>query len=306
MANNDPEVTELEAAPDLLPLTAADDRYYVTTGSFVFGWSSGSNGEGAEFEISKYRWSGGMAKVASWPRTQDGWEQAWGYMRAEQPELAAAVVSTYEKGASSRAAALRRAENEAALEAEGNLELLAGCVLLGGYGLEESIAPGERVDIHFTQQGIWVAKAGGYRPYLRRTYESARVLEFEGGAIKTGGGYRGGGFGLIGAAEGMAIASLLNSLSTKTSVHTTVRFEAEDAEVFFFTDQAVPRTLEMRFAEVRARVKANPPPQPIPAAVAEQTDLATRLLRLGEMHDKGQLSDEEFALAKSHLFGQAS
>ena len=54
----------------------------------------------------------------------------------------------------------------------------------------------------------------------------------------------------VGAAEGIAIASLLSLLSTKTSVHTTIRFEAEDAEVFFFTDQALPREFEMRFANV--------------------------------------------------------
>jgi hypothetical protein len=98
--------------------------------------------------------------------------------------------------------------------------------------------------------------------------------------------------------------SVLFSLA-KTSVHTTIRFEADDAEVFFFTDQAMPRNLEMEFAEVRARVKA-PPPPPFLSEMSKGTvlDLADRLLRLGEMLDKGQLSADEFAMAKSRLFAE--
>jgi hypothetical protein len=124
--------------------------------------------------------------------------------------------------------------------------------------------------------------------------------EFEGGAIRQGGGFVGGGFGLVGAAEGMAVASLLNSLATKTSVQTLIRFEAEDAEVFCFTDQALPRDLQMRLAEVRGKVKASPPTHTTLQPKAGE-DLPERLLRLGEMLDKGQLTTDEFAQAKARL-----
>lgn len=118
---------------------------------------------------------------------------------------------------------------------------------------------------------------------------------------RSGGGYLGGGFGALGAAEGMAIAALLNSLTTKTSVHTTIRFEAEDAEVFFFTDQALPAALDMRFAEIRAKIKRTVRQTAKPEQSLAGSDTADRLLRLGEMLEKGQLTEEEFALAKARL-----
>jgi hypothetical protein len=58
------------------------------------------------------------------------------------------------------------------------------------------------------------------------------------------------------------MAALLNSLTTKTTRHTTIRLEAQDAELFFFTGQAEPQALLMKFAEVRGRIKAAPPPTP--------------------------------------------
>ena len=171
---------------------------------------------------------------------------------------------------------------------------------LGGYGLDADARPGTHVDLHFTERRIWITPTGGVRPFYRGTYADARVLEFEGGVIRTGGGFFGGGAGFVGAAEGMAIASMLNTLTTKTTVHTTVRFEAEDAELFFFTSQAVPRELQMRFAEVRGRITGTQPrtPQPDPTG---GVDIADRLVRLGEMVEKGLLTAEEFQAAKDHL-----
>jgi hypothetical protein len=71
------------------------------------------------------------------------------------------------------------------------------------------------------------------------------------------------------------------------------------AEVFCFTDQAVPRTLEMRLAEVRGRVKVSPAPAPPSAAPAE--DFTAALMRLSELLDKGHLTEEEFGAAKARL-----
>jgi hypothetical protein len=239
--------------------------------------------------------------VADWPLTREGWVEAWDYICTEQPTLAKAVAVVASRDVEKRAEAVQRAENKAALDAEGLLDVLRGCVLLGGYGFDGGVLASDKVDIYFTEAGIWVTRAGGLEPCLRCSYGSAHALEFSGGAIQQGGGYRGGGFGLIGAAEGIAIASLLNSLSTKTKVHTTIRFEAADAEVFFFTDQAVPRELEMRFANVRGSIKRSRPAAPA-SAPASGGDFSERLLRLGEMLDKGQLTPEEFSAAKAQLF----
>ena len=40
------------------------------------------------------------------------------------------------------------------------------------------------------------------------------------GMVRSGGGFTGGGFGLGGAVEGMAIAAVLNAMTTRTSIKT--------------------------------------------------------------------------------------
>jgi hypothetical protein len=53
------------------------------------------------------------------------------------------------------------------------------------------------------------------------------TVEFAGpGKWQKGGRFFGGGFGVVGAAEGMLIAAALNSLTTKTGVTTVVHLEA--------------------------------------------------------------------------------
>lgn len=288
--------------PELFPLFEPAFRQYAQSGNVYFGWRAANGEVAGRLTVSKWKWSGGSAVIADWPLTEEGWGSAWSYMRTEQPALAKAVAENVSRDSDKRAAVMRRAEGKALLDAEGPLDVLRGCVLLGGYGLESGVHASDKVDIYFTGAGIWVTKAGGFRAYLRRSYGSSHALEFSGGAIQRGGGYLGGGVGLIGAAEGIAISRLLNSLTTKTSVHTTIRFEADDAEVFFFTDKAVPGELEIRFANVRGHIKrGRPAPSTTPATGG---DFSERLLRLGEMLDKGQLTAEEFKAAKARLFQQ--
>lgn len=290
--------------PDIFPLPAPTYYEYGAWGKVKFGWSKPPREKEVKFVVSSYRWTGGEAVLQSWPLSESGWRSAWAYLTAEHPELAKAVAQRNERYAAARGSASQREAYAAELTGEGLLHDLRNCVFLGGYGFEEGLTPGNRVDIYFTERGIWVSKASETRPYLRRSYDSARALEFEGGAVQKGGGFVGGGFGILGAAEGMAIANLLNSLTRKSSIHTTIRFEAEDAEVYFFTGQALPRVFEMRLADVRARIKARrAAAQP---SSSQASDLSDRLLRLGDMLDKGQITPEEFAIAKARLFEQNS
>ncbi len=237
--------------------------------------------------------------------SKEGWQAAWGYICSELPKLAEAVTTAWlnsaEARAEARAAAERRAATRASLDAEGCLDKLVSCIYLGGYGVDPGLAPADRVDLYFTQKGIWLTPAGSFKPYLRVRYECSRALEFEGGTVRTGGGYVGGGFGAAGAAEGMAIAGLLNSLTSKSSVHTTIRYEADQAEIFLFTDKATPRSLELRLADPRARIRNRSAPEAAAGSSVPGSDLVTQLTRLGEMLDKGQLTEQEFAAAKTRL-----
>jgi hypothetical protein len=224
-------------------------------------------------------------------------------MLSTYPALARAISERVELREVQAQALRDRAANHARLESQGIIDNLDSCVFLGGYGQSNELHPGAKIDVYFTEVGIWITKHAGFKPHLERSYADSHSLEFEGGTVTTGGGYFGGGFGVLGAAEGMAVASLLNSLTTKTTVHTTVRYEADGADIFVFTDTAVPRTLEMRLAQVRGRIKQANRPSPLPAEANQS--LGEQLIRLGEMFEKGHLSAEEFALAKARIFGSA-
>jgi Short C-terminal domain len=48
---------------------------------------------------------------------------------------------------------------------------------------------------------------------------------------------------------------------------------------------------------------AAPPPAPVAAAPAAEDDSIKRLKELGQLHDSGVLTDEEFASAKAKVLG---
>jgi len=298
--------------PALFPLVGTSAHlYFAQVDKVAFGWSQENGKQEAQFHIQKVGSVRGWAVVESWPLTEQGWVDAWAFMLTKHPELSAKVSATVGHEQRRSFVAAHGAAMREAREQQGELGALVNCVLLGGYGVEDGAGAGDRVDLRFTREQIWLTKHRGNMPYLRVDYADARALEFEGGVVRSGGGWVGGGFGILGAAEGVAMASLLNALTAKTTVQTSVRFEAATAELFLFTDSATPKALEMRFAEIRAKVRAGaagaaataPSLTPALPPAARDGDWSERLLRLGEMHEKGLLTAQEFAAAKAKLLG---
>jgi len=90
---------------------------------------------------------------------------------------------------------------------------------LGGYG--HPFRVGTALLLAFGSDVVELVSA---TDRLEAAYRDVEFLRVGGpGAVTSGGGFVGGGFGLEGAAEGMAIAGLLNSLTTRTTVTTIVR-----------------------------------------------------------------------------------
>jgi hypothetical protein len=110
----------------------------------------------------------------------------------------------------------------------------------------------------------------------------------------------GGGFGLVGAVEGIAIASLLNAITTRTSIVTVLVVADAQHEGFFVNDAIAPedlrRILSPTFVHLRQhqRVAAVAPP-------VESEDLVTKLERLAAIRTAGMITNEEFAAAKAKL-----
>jgi hypothetical protein len=54
----------------------------------------------------------------------------------------------------------------------------------------------------------------------------------------------------------------------------------------------------------QAAQQAPPPPPPPPAAALDTDDMLAQLKQLGELHDAGVLTDEEFAAQKAKIMSQ--
>jgi hypothetical protein len=135
-------------------------------------------------------------------------------------------------------------------------------ILLGGHGYGTDLQPRTPMDLYFISNELWAPRAGNATPQIRCPYTEAIALEFSGpGRVTRGGGFIGGGFGITGAAEGMAIASVLNSITTKTEIRSLIRWKARTMEAFFFTDTATPGDLGIQFSSVLIQIKQHESPE---------------------------------------------
>lgn len=78
------------------------------------------------------------------------------------------------------------------------------------------------------------------------------------GAQKSSAGVMGGGFGLQGAATGIAIASAINLLTTRSSVNTLIRLSTSTSEVFLHTSAVDPGTARMQLSALFLKVINRP------------------------------------------------
>lgn len=232
--------------------------------------------------------------LTSEPSTADGWFAIWRVMASSYPDLADAVAKAVQ---TAHVPTTRREAMAQSLSNESALEQVTTCVLLGGYGLGDGAAAGEPCTLFFTAQELVVI---GDRAIfeIRSPYARARELEFGGpGVVKTGGRFIGGGFGLTGAAEGMIVASVLNSLTSRTKIHTMIRYQANDLEAFFFHSVETPDQLRIRLSGVLSRIRTSENTPPTSAS----TDKVAELERLGRLHQDGVLSADEFAQMKRQI-----
>lgn len=125
------------------------------------------------------------------------------------------------------------------------------------------------------------------------------TLTFDGpGRVTTGRRFWGGGFGLVGAAEGILAAELLNKLTSKTTVNSFITAEINGHGVILHTGRLTPQQLRFTFAGAVHRVNA-----PMRSGVASdpqesESGIAEQLVRLHSLHRDGALTAEEYQRAK--------
>lgn len=198
-------------------------------------------------------------------------------------------------------------------------------VFLGGANL--AVKTGLTVDVLFGTEKVQIYRSMAQpqdTPLVELGYARSFSIELSGpGRFTTGGGFVGGGFGLMGAAEGMAIAGLLNSLTTRTQVQSVIAVLSAEYEAFFLSQQHAPDELRrmlapafLRGRQLSVNSAVDAPArdngslamrdQALEAGAAAVKDLTEMLERLATLHRAGALTDAEFAAAKAQALGLSS
>jgi len=151
--------------------------------------------------------------------------------------------------------------------------LVAGVVTAAS--MIPSVLPNSLCILRFVASHVGVMAVGYSETteVCRIDYSDVDLLEVTGSGTstyRTGGGFFGGGFGGKGALEGMAIAGILNALTTKTTVvhDTVVNFKAGERQLLMNNYSFEPAFLRVLLAPVYERIKAarSALPSPLPPA----------------------------------------
>jgi hypothetical protein len=189
---------------------------------------------------------------------------------------------------------LRRLASDGPVDEQaGWLVLLTDCTVLGGYG--HGLDAGLNVGLSFRNEEVALVMPTGEE--MKFQYAEIESLSVGGpGLIRSGGRFLGGGFGVAGAAEGIAASAVLNALTSHSHITTVLDLQAKDRQVWLRYGGATPEALTIRLAEVFAKIKAR---EVSPSAAAGS--ISAELTRLHELHRQGALTDAEFAGAKARL-----
>ena len=124
------------------------------------------------------------------------------------------------------------------------------------------------------------------------------------GLVKSGGGFIGGGFEAVGAVEGMAIAAVLNGLTTRTSIKTVVRVQGTGCELFLLYTKSTPEQLRIELTRPLGAIRsarASALPGAYHREPAMPASPVEELTKLASMLESGLLTREEFDSLKARL-----
>jgi len=139
----------------------------------------------------------------------------------------------------------------------------------------------------------------------KKDLQGLKAIQIGGaGAFQTGGGFIGGGFGVKGAMEGIAMAGFLNALTSKTKFDCLLRVVYPEIEIYLQVLDRTPRQLTIDLTGISHYLEnQNKSLNAVP-----RTDLDSpephnvdRLIKLAELLDKGLISREEFEAQKQKL-----
>jgi Short C-terminal domain len=185
------------------------------------------------------------------------------------------------------------------------LVTLLDVAYLGGYVPVTTIFAGQRYDVSFLEDRLLIVARRRAAVLAVLPYSEVEDVDIGGpGLVRTGGGFVGGGFGVTGAIEGMAVASVLNGLTSRTSIKTVVRIQGTNCELFLLHTRVTPDQLRMQLSHPLAVIRTTRVAGPGAVQYGAPTRSASpveELAKLADMLEKGLLTREEFDLMKAKL-----
>jgi hypothetical protein len=263
---------------------------------------------GPAFAIMRRTGLGSLKVIGTFPLTADGWASAWQSLVSQNPAAIPKVLARLQaREAEVARLGAREADSREVSELDARaLVSLREVAYLGGHVPGSAIRPGERYDVRFLDDRVMVSAYRRAEMVAEVPYGQVEDVEIGGpGLVKTGGGFVGGGFGVGGAIEGMAIAAVLNALTTRTSVTTIVRIQGTGCELFLLYTRLTPEQLRITMSHplgaIRSARAAEAPRGIHPQGPAVSRSPVEELAKLADMLEKGLLTREEFDLMKGEL-----
>ena len=133
-------------------------------------------------------------------------------------------------------------------------DVTVGMTVLGGCGFQ--VSSGAHVHLRFSPHFLTVGAPEDGRVLDQIPAAELLGIEVGGpGTMTSGGGYVGGGFGITGFLAGAAAASILNEMTTKSSILTSVTVFATGGELHGFLTDAEPYAVRIKLAPVFTRLR---------------------------------------------------
>lgn len=276
----------------------------------TIGWLVMPQAKGGPAFVVIRRTAFGTFKVLrSFPLNETGWLSAWASFEKNNPAAVPQALKALKARETYMAKQNSFDPSETRQSYGSPLVTLHDVAFLGGYLPGAAIVAGNRYDVPFFADRLLVVPWRQYEVLADVPYSEVEDVEIGGpGIVRTGGGFVGGGFGAAGAVEGMAIATVLNGLTTRTSIKTIVRIQATRCELFLLDTSVTPDRLRIGLSHPLGAIRAarisdgagglqNPASPRAISCVDELTKLAGML-------EKGLLTREEFDLMKAKLMGR--
>lgn len=141
------------------------------------------------------------------------------------------------------------------VEKTAGVQRLRDCVVLGGSGFP--FPPGESVEVVVDGSSFNMRGQAFFANVL--FWELAELTITGPGTVQTGGGFVGGGFGVEGAVEGMAVAGVLNLLTSRTKTHTFISLVTNFGELHLHYGGMEPSALRIALSDVFVKMRRMDP-----------------------------------------------